>query len=429
MKFKICIIGLGYVGLPLAIEFAKKNKVIAYDIDHLKIINLKKNIDLNNEIRSSEIKKVKKNILFTNIKSFLKDCNVFIITVPTPVDDFKIPDLSMVKNATNIVCEYLKHKDTIVYESTVYPGLTEEIAKSIIEKKTKLHLHHDKIKKGKYFYLCYSPERINPSDKVHTLTNITKVISGYSKKSEKKCFELYKQIIKAPLFLAKSIKVAEAAKAIENAQRDVNIAFINELTKFFSKINIKIYDVLDAANTKWNFLNFTPGLVGGHCIGVDPYYLDYLAKKNNIYLELIQSSRRINENFTFFISEQILKKLKEKKININNTKTLILGYTFKENCTDVRNTKVEDLVKYLSNFLGKIEIYDPNINIKNIENKKIANLFIKKLNKRYDLIVFAVNHKIFKKISKRKILTLVKKNHLIYDLKNFFDKSIKHETL
>jgi UDP-N-acetyl-D-galactosamine dehydrogenase len=429
MKFKICVIGLGYVGLPLAIEFAKKNKVVGYDIDHSKIFNLKKNIDSNNEIIKSKIKNVKKNILFTTEKLFLKECNVFIITVPTPVDEFKIPDLTLIKNATNLICEYLKHQDTVIYESTVYPGLTEEIAKTIIEKKTKLHLHQDKIKKEKYFHLCYSPERINPSDKIHSLTNITKVISGYSKKSERICFKLYKQIIRAPLFLAKSIKVAEAAKAIENAQRDVNIAFINELTYFFSKINIKIQDVLDAANTKWNFLNFTPGLVGGHCIGVDPYYLDYLAKKNNVYLELIQSSRRINEGFTIFIGNQILKKLKEKKININTANVLILGYTFKENCKDTRNTKVVDLIEYLLKFVGKIKIYDPNVNTKNLDNKEIKNLFVNKLNKKYDLIVLAVKHNVFKNINKKKIISLVKKKHLVYDLKNFLNKSIEHETL
>ena len=408
--YKIGIIGLGYVGLPLAIEFGKKLSVVGYDNKSSKIKKLKKSIDENGEIKPQQFKKAKF-LNFTSKISILKSCNFFIITVPTPVDKKNKPDIKILKKVTYLISKIIKPGSFVVYESTVYPGTTEEICKVILEKNSGLTMNKD-------FYLGYSPERVNISDKKHQLRAVTKVVSGSNKFAVNEIFKIYKKIIKK-LFIAKSIKVAEAAKIIENTQRDINIALMNELSIIFNKLNINTRHVLKAAKTKWNFNDYVPGLVGGHCIGVDPYYLAFKSKKVGYLPKIILAGRKINDEMAKFISKDIIQNFKKKKINTKKSNLIILGFTFKENCSDIRNSKIYDLYLNLKNKFKKIYIVDPNVNLneaKKIYNLKIFNKFPKC---KYHGVVFAVEHMQFSnKTFKKKILEKKNNNLVLYDIKN-----------
>ena len=344
---KITVIGLGYVGLPLAIEFGKHFQTKGYDINSKRIQDLKKGIDSTLEVCKAQFRSSKK-ISFTNDINDIKDSNIYIVTVPTPVDDFKRPNLKPLEKSSRDVGSVLKKGDTVIYESTVYPGATEEFCVPILENESGLKLNKD-------FFCGYSPERINPGDKKHTLTNITKIVSGSNKKALKNINELYSKIIKAGIHKAPSIKVAEAAKVIENTQRDVNIALINELSMLFAKLNINSKDVFDAANTKWNFLDFRPGLVGGHCIGVDPYYLTHKAHEIGFYPEMILAGRRTNDLMSDYLVNKVFDLMIKKNIKISNARFLVMGLTFKEDCPDVRNTKVTDIVFSLKEYSKHVE--------------------------------------------------------------------------
>ena len=409
-NYRIAIIGLGYVGLPLAIEFGKKFDTIGYDSNNKRINYLLKGIDQNNEIKNKIIKRSKK-LLLTNDVEKINQCNYFIITVPTPIYNNKKPNLKFIINATKLVAKKIKKNDTVIYESTVFPGTTEEICVPILEKISKL-------KHNKDFFTGYSPERINPGDSKHTLTKIKKVISGSNPKIANKINLLYRSIIKAGTFKAPSIKVAESAKVIENTQRDINIAFINELSIIFNKLNIDTNEVLKAAKTKWNFMSFNPGLVGGHCIGVDPYYLSDKAKSVGYNPEIILAGRKINDSMGKYIANQIKKILKKNKIKLENkTRILILGIAFKENCSDIRNTKVIDIYKNLNKLRVNVDITDPYVNKDEVRFEYGINLLsYKKIRyNNYKIIIHAVNHSKFKKIN----FTKLKKNGcLIYDVKS-----------
>ena len=414
-KIKICVIGLGYVGLPLAISLSKYFTVVGYDKNYSRIDQLKKGLDLTNEINKKLIKKSK--IFFTHKEKNIKSCNTFIITVPTPVDNANKPDLKSIKNATKSVAKNLNKENLIIYESTVYPGCTEEILIPIIKRETRLELNKD-------FFVGYSPERIDPGISKYKLTNQTKVISGSNKRALKMVKYIYGKIIKKKLYPTKNIKIAEAAKIIENTQRDINIAFVNELSILFHKLNISTEDVLSAAKTKWNFLNFKPGLVGGHCIGVDPYYLKYKAIKSGMKPNMISSGRKVNDSIPQFIFKETSKIIKSKiKKNINN-KILFLGITFKENCNDFRNSKALDLYKFFKTKNKKIDVYDPVVN-KDSLYKFYKIKVLKKLKKKYyDIIVVSVPHKKIKKFSLKFIRSLGKNNSIIIDIKSLYPKNL-----
>jgi len=411
---KLGIIGLGYVGLPLALEFSKNRKVIGFDLKKKRIEELNSGIDKNLESSKRELQNSKK-LNFTNNKEDLKYANCFIITVPTPIDELKKPDLQPLLQASEMIGKIIKKGDLIIYESTVYPGCTEEVCVPILEKFSNLKFNID-------FFCGYSPERINPGDKRHTISNIKKITSGSTPKILDLIDNLYNEIIIAGTHKASSIKVAEAAKVIENTQRDINIALINELSMIFSKLNIDTKEVLDAAGSKWNFLRFKPGLVGGHCIGVDPYYLTYKAKSVGHHPKIILAGREINDNMGSHVVSEMIKKMKEKKINIKNSKILIMGITFKENCSDIRNSGVKMVFERLKKYTHNIDLYDPWTDSKEI--KKIYGINSQQtLDKNsYDGIIIAVAHKIFIEMGKIEILNLCKKNHVIYDLKYLFTK-------
>tara|TARA_B100000963_G_C22637745_1_gene678526 strand:+ start:6036 stop:7307 length:1272 start_codon:yes stop_codon:yes gene_type:complete len=408
----IGIIGLGYVGLPLGVAFSKKFQIIGFDINEKRIKELKKGLDNTKEVSNKELFNSKR-LKFTKDEGDLKICDVIIITVPTPVTSLKAPDLNPLKKASIIAGRNIKKGNTVVYESTVYPGATEEYCVPIIEKVSGFKLNRD-------FYVGYSPERINPGDKTHRITDIVKVTSGSNKKAAKYIDSLYSQIITAGTFKAKSIKVAEAAKVIENTQRDVNISLINELAIIFRKMDINTSDVLSAANTKWNFLDFKPGLVGGHCIGVDPYYLTYKSKKIGYKPKVILAGREINDNMSAFIIENIKKSFKEKSINFSKSKILILGLTFKENCPDIRNTKVIEIYNQLKKLKCNVDVFDPVCDRKEVKDVFGITLKNSLKTKPYDCIIAAVPHKAFKKFSYSHIRSLLSKQGFVYDLKNFF---------
>ena len=418
-NLKIAVIGLGYVGLPLAIEFSKKRNVLAYDKNPERIKELNLGFDRNNEISKSKLKKSKL-IKYTNNHKTIENCNCFIVTVPTPVNAKKKPDFSYIKRACKIVGKYLKKNNIVIFESTVYPGATEEICVPILEKTSKLKYNID-------FYCGYSPERINPGDKKHTITNIKKIIAGSNNKTTILIEKLYQQIIKAGTYKVNSIKIAEAAKVIENTQRDINIALINELSMIFDKMGIDTNSVLEASATKWNFLPFKPGLVGGHCIGVDPYYLTNKAESLGYKTKIILSGRKLNDSMGLYIGKKLLKFMDKKNIKIKNAKILIMGLTFKENCKDIRNTKVVDIYKYLKKFTSNIDLYDPIAAYQDIEKiyQKKPILYLK--NKVYDSIIISVPHKKIKKMGMKKIRKLCKLNNVIFDIKSTF--SIKDSDL
>ncbi len=415
MKFNISIIGLGYIGLPLAIEFSKYFNVIGFDIDKKRVRELNEGIDRTKE---TVIKKnFSKNIYFTNNIKKLQNSNVFIITVPTPVKRNNKPDLSYLKKASEVVASNLKSSSIVIYESTVYPGCTEEYCCPILERLSGLRLNKD-------FYLGYSPERINPGDNKHKLRNIVKIVSGSNAHSLNLIKKLYSKIIKAGLHVAESIKIAEAAKVIENIQRDINIAFINECSLIFKKLNINSSKVLKAAETKWNFIPFKPGLVGGHCIGVDPYYLTYKAKKIKYNPKVILAGRKINNTMSFYIAKQVVEALKKTDENLKKKKVLILGLSFKENCIDIRNSKVFDIINYLQRKKIKIDVYDPIIDRSNITKEYKINL-LNRLEKKnyYDIIILAVPHLAFLSMGIKKIKKFGNKNLKIFDLKSVFSST------
>ena len=411
---KLGIIGLGYVGLPLALYFAKNRKVIGFDIKKKRIEELNSGIDKNLESSKEEFQNSKQ-LNFTSNDQDLKQANCFIITVPTPIDELKKPDLQPLLQASEMIGKIIKKGDLIIYESTVYPGCTEEVCVPILEKFSNLKFNLD-------FFCGYSPERINPGDKKHTISNIKKITSGSTPEILDLVDSLYNEIISAGTHKASSIKVAEAAKVIENTQRDINIALINELSMIFSKLNIDTKEVLDAAGSKWNFLPFKPGLVGGHCIGVDPYYLTYKAESVGHHPKIILAGREINDNMGSHVVSEMIKKMEEKKINIKNSKILIMGITFKENCSDIRNSGVKMVFERLKKYTHNIDLYDPWTDSKEI--KKIYGINSQQtLNKNdYDGIIIAVAHKIFIEMGKIEILNLSKKDHVIYDLKYLFTK-------
>ena len=411
-NYKIAIIGLGYVGLPLAVEFGKKYDVVGFDINSLRIEQLKQGVDITLETNESEISSAKK-LSFTTDVNHLKSCNIFIVTVPTPINQFKSPDLKPLLSATIMLGKILKIGDIVIYESTVFPGCTEDECVPLLERESKLKFNVD-------FFCGYSPERINPGDKINTLKSIRKVTSGSNEEVANVVDNLYNSIITAGTYKAQSIKVAEASKAIENAQRDVNISFINELALIFDKIGIDTQDVLDAAGTKWNFLKYKPGLVGGHCIGVDPYYLAHKAESLGYYPQVILSGRRVNDNMGVFVANKVVKLLIQKGGLIRGGRALVLGVTFKENCPDIRNSKVVDIYNELTQFGLIVDVYDPLANPEDVYNEyKIS--VIEKLDK-YDAIILAVAHDSFLTLDYNEI----KKNEksVIFDIKSILNKSI-----
>lgn len=410
MDKKLAIIGLGYVGLPLAVAFGNKYSVIGFDINKERITELEQGIDKTLEVTSEELKAATK-LSFTDNIETIRDAQIYIITVPTPIDHAKQPDLTPLRKSSESIGKVLKKGDVVVYESTVFPGCTEEVCVPILEAQSGLKYNRD-------FYCGYSPERINPGDKVHTVTKIKKVVSGSTPEIATELNELYASIITAGTYLAASIKVAEAAKVIENAQRDLNIAFVNELALIFDKLNIDTHDVLDAAGTKWNFLPFRPGLVGGHCIGVDPYYLTHKAESIGYNPQVILSGRRINDNMGQYVANKVIKLLIQNNSVIKESRVLILGFTFKENCPDTRNTRVIDVVKELAEFGVTVEVYDPHAGKTEVEEEYGIQL-VDQPNGKYEGIMLAVSHTEFENFS---LDTYKKENAIVYDVKAFFDK-------
>jgi len=406
---KIALIGLGYVGLPLAVEFGKKFEVIGFDISKDRIDLLKKNEDPNLVINKNEFA-TSSYLSFSNSIDDIKDCNIYIVTVPTPIDNHNKPDLTALKKSSETVGSVLKKDNIVIYESTVYPGATEEFCVPILEKQSGLKFNTD-------FYCGYSPERINPGDKKHKLIDIKKVTAGSTPEIALEVDELYKEIIVAGTYKAENIKVAEAAKVIENTQRDLNIALINELALIFNKMNIDTEAVLNAASTKWNFLPFRPGLVGGHCIGVDPYYLTHKANMLGYKPEIILAGRKLNDNMGSYVANEVLKLMTKKCIQVEKAKILIMGLTFKENCPDYRNTRVIDLVKEFKNFSCNVDVYDPWVNKKLVADEYKFEPISEPTKGKYDAIVLAVAHDKFKSLSEEMIRSYGKNNHILYDIK------------
>ena len=403
----ISIIGMGYVGLPLALEFSKHFNVIGFDIDNKKINRLIQNIDTTGEVSKDILKK--NNVFFTSEKKYLERSNFYIVTVPTPLYKNKRPDLRLLIKACKLISKFLKKNDIVIFESTVYPGVTEDICVPALKQSNNLIYNKD-------FFCGYSPERINPGDKHRTITNIKKITSGSNKKITNIVDRLYKKIIKAGTYKVSSIKIAETAKVIENCQRDINIAFMNDISIILNKMNIDMFEVLNAAKTKWNFLDFKPGFVGGHCVAIDPYYLYYKGLQVGHNSRIISYSREINDNMPKHISKDILKKLKNKTNDI-----LIMGVTFKENCNDTRNSLVPNLYKYLSKN-NRVVVYDPVVKDQFFKSNKIK--YIKDFNKqKYDSIILAVPHIKIMKLGLKKIKSMLKNQSFIYDIKGVLKKN------
>jgi len=409
---KVAIIGMGYVGLPLAVEFGKVIDVVGFDINKIRLQELSEGEDKTDEVTTEELKSAKK-LKFSSELSDIREANWYIVTVPTPVDEFKKPDLRPLESASTTVGKVLKKGDIVVYESTVYPGCTEEVCVPVLEKISGLKYNVD-------FFCGYSPERINPGDKQHRVTNIKKVTSGSTPEVATQVDELYNKIVTVGTHKASSIKVAEAAKVIENSQRDLNIAFVNELALIFEKLGIDTHEVLEAAATKWNFLNFKPGLVGGHCIGVDPYYLTYKAEGVGYRPEVILSGRRINDNMPRYVASKIIKLMAQHELPISKAKILVLGITFKENVPDIRNSKVVDVVTELQSYGTVVDIYDPLAEEHEVKHEYNLPL-TRQLNQKYDAIIMAVNHTEFKTIDWSAIRH---DKTVVYDVKGTLDRSI-----
>ena len=410
---KISIIGLGYVGLPLAIEFGKKYNVLGFDINSQRIKELQANEDSTLEVSKDNFLK-SKYISFSSNESDLKDSDVFIITVPTPIDAVKRPDLSLIKKATEMVGKYIKKGAIVIYESTVFPGCTEEICVPILEEISSLKYNKD-------FYCGYSPERINPGDKVNTITKIVKVTSGSNNDIAKKIDELYKSIITAGTFMAASIKVAEAAKVIENTQRDLNISLVNELSVIFNRLDIDTLDVLQAAESKWNFLPFKPGMVGGHCIGVDPYYLTHKAEEVGYNPQVILAGRRINDNMGRYAAKNVIKMMIKNNIDVSNSNIAVLGITFKENCPDIRNTKVVDLINELKSWNVKVSVCDPWADKEEVEEMYGLHLMNLDESDKFDSIVVAVGHNQYRQMNLEFLRNKCKgKKPVLADIKSLY---------
>ncbi|MCO6494353.1 MAG: nucleotide sugar dehydrogenase [Bacteroidetes bacterium] len=426
-KYKIAVVGLGYVGMPLALEFSKKYSVLGFDINKTRIDELSKGEDRTREADPEEIKKalargseagsaqaMSIGLSFSHNEEDLNGYNVFIVTVPTPIDDFKVPDLKPLKGASATIGRHLKKGDIVIYESTVYPGCTEEECVPVLEQVSGLKFNQD-------FFCGYSPERINPGDKVNTLTKIKKVTSGSTPEIAVEVDNLYKSIITAGTHLAPNMKVAEASKAIENAQRDVNISFVNELSLIFERLGIDTSDVIEAAGTKWNFLKYKPGLVGGHCIGVDPYYLAHKAESVGYYPQVILSGRRINDSMGVFVANRVIKLMIGNGHKIKGEKVLVLGVTFKENCPDIRNTKVKDVVNELKQFQLKVDVYDPWADPKEVEEEYGIKLIPNLEGKKYNAIILTVSHNEFLSLEYDK---LKEEDAVVFDTKSFLPREI-----
>lgn len=414
-ELRIAIIGLGYVGLPLAVEFGKKVPVMGFDIYQKRISELKNGQDHTLEVSPEELKQAVQ-LSYTASLEDLKDCNFFIVTVPTPIDDYKQPDLTPLVKASTSIGKVLKKGDIVVYESTVYPGATEEVCIPVLEEISGLTFNKD-------FFAGYSPERINPGDKLHRVTNILKITSGSTSEVADYIDKVYNLIIEAGTHKAPSIKVAEAAKVIENTQRDVNIALINELALIFNKLDIDTEEVLKAAGTKWNFLPFRPGLVGGHCIGVDPYYLTHKAQAIGYHPEIILAGRRLNDSMGAYVVTQLVKGMIKKKIQVEGSKVLVLGLSFKENCPDIRNTKVIDIVKELQEYHMDVDVYDPWIDSEETQQEYGITPVSQPTAGQYDAVILAVAHNEFKEMGIEAIRSLGKASHVLYDLKYVFSRS------
>lgn len=414
----ISIIGLGYVGLPLAVEFSKKGfQVIGFDINEARIQELQRGEDHTLEVSREELQEAA-TLHYTNKAEDIAQANIYIVTVPTPITEHKFPDLTPLEKASNLVGSVLSKGDIVIYESTVFPGCTEEICVPILEAQSQLKFNTD-------FFCGYSPERINPGDKKHRVSNIVKVTSGSTPEIAETIDKLYKSIITVGTYQASSIKVAEAAKVIENSQRDINIAFVNELALIFGKLGIDTHEVLEAAGTKWNFLPFTPGLVGGHCIGVDPYYLTHKAQSVGYIPQVILAGRKINDNMGKYIAERVVKLMIKQGKLIKGSKVTVLGITFKENCPDIRNTRVIDIVHELTEYGIEVEVFDDNVDA--LEVKKTYNIdLVSSISEDTRGIILAVAHKSFNKID---VTPFFKAGCIIFDAKNFFPKSIVTERL
>jgi len=411
----LAVIGLGYVGLPIALEFARKMKVVGFDINEERVEMMKNNVDPSNELDSSEFEGC--DISFTANIDDLKEARFFVVAVPTPIDDAKLPNLKPLLGASETVGKALKKGDYVVFESTVYPGCTEEDCIPVLEEVSGLKWKED-------FMVGYSPERINPGDKVHTLQNVVKVVSGCCETSLEEIAKTYELVVGAGVHRASTIKVAEAAKIIENTQRDVNIALINELSIIFDKLDINTYDVLEAAGTKWNFLGFSPGLVGGHCIGVDPYYLTHKAKQAGYHSQVINSGRYVNDSMGFYIGKQTVKKILAKGKTIQNAKVLVMGATFKEDVTDIRNSKVVDIVNELKSFQVDVHLVDPHASSAEMEHEYGVPLKAEK-DTDYDAIIVAVNHELYKNMVEADFRALMKDDLGVFvDVKGIFKNKI-----
>jgi UDP-N-acetyl-D-galactosamine dehydrogenase len=412
---KIGIVGLGYVGLPLAVEFGKRFSTIGFDIKPERVAELRAGKDSTLEVTREELRAAARLEYTADLKD-LKCCKVYVVTVPTPIDEYKRPDLTPLVKASETVGKVLKRGDVVVYESTVYPGCTEEVCVPVLEKVSGLEFNED-------FYCGYSPERINPGDKEHRLTTIRKVTAGSTPEVADFVDALYGSIIRAGTHKASSIRVAEAAKVIENTQRDVNIALINELALIFNRLGIDTQEVLEAAGTKWNFLPFRPGLVGGHCIGVDPYYLTHKAQEIGYHPEMILAGRRINDNMGLYVASEILKLMTVKRIHMNGARVLVMGMTFKENCPDLRNSKVVDVIRELEKFGAAVDVYDPWISTAEARHEYGIRPIRKPKAGTYDAVVMAVAHREFRELGVEEIRRLAKKQHVLYDIKHVFKRS------
>jgi UDP-N-acetyl-D-galactosamine dehydrogenase len=413
---KICLVGLGYVGLPLAVAFAEKFQVIGFDVSPLRIKELKNGHDKTLEIDDKLLNSVKNNITYTLNIQDAKDCNIYIVTVPTPIDKVNRPDLTPLIESSKIIGSVLSKEDIVIYESTVYPGVTEDICVPELEESSGMKFNRD-------FYCGYSPERINPGDKKHTVTKILKVTAGSTPEIAKQVDDLYKQVITAGTYMASSIKVAEASKVIENTQRDVNIALINELALIFDKMGIDTNEVIDAASTKWNFIKMRPGLVGGHCIGVDPYYLTFKAEEMGYTPDLILTARQINNGMGKYIANQTIREMIKSGKVVKNSDVLILGIVFKEDCPDMRNTKVIDIIKELKDFDINIDVYDPWVECEEASKWYMQGIINNPLesSKKYDAIIVAVGHHQFMQFTSEDYQFLTSENGVIIDVKNIVD--------
>ena len=416
MSDKVCMVGLGYVGLPLAVAFAEKIPLVGFDINQTRVDELTAGEDRTLEVESELLHSVKHNITYTSSIEDISDCNIYIVTVPTPIDDHKSPDLTPLIKASELLGRILQKDDLVIYESTVYPGATEEVCVPILEENSKLKYNID-------FFCGYSPERINPGDKEHRVTTIKKVTSGSTPEIAEKVDSLYKTIITAGTHKASSIKVAEAAKVIENTQRDVNIALVNELALIFNKLGIDTEEVLKAAGTKWNFLPFRPGMVGGHCIGVDPYYLTYKAMEVGYNPEMILAGRRLNDNMGSHVASQVIKLMNKKRIQVLDSNVLILGLTFKENCPDLRNTRVVDLIEEFKDFNCNVDVYDPWVDKDEAFSEYGITPVDSPLDGKYDAVILAVAHDEFNQLGVDKIKKYGKDVHVLYDIKYLLNAS------